>query len=346
MPDFSEFNFKVATAGSFDFESPGVRALFGSLKAVLSYAAETVPLPTGALDVFTFAMPEAVKGAIYELQDAADAKRAFTSANNDSALETAGKTIGRRLADKSVTSSIVVDAAYLAAIDPLISAGTDTDEWNAVMQQALYVHIHEFGHCRDNNLRGITGGDRIAATETEWTLVSRHYADVLTAEFLACYYSAGAVSEKLHAKLIADWQEDAKERIAVIYRSLSSPDKVLPSVVHHLWIILVQYAKLIGNCAGNADLALPAVWQDAPTEFAKIFKIVADYLLTDIRPESIEPDPVSPHRSQNPACVVSADVLRALFPLWKRMAQILGADPLYNFVDFDEIEDIYQNLGV
>lgn len=291
-----------------------------------------IPLHPQALDVFTLAMPEAKKSAIYQFQDAAKVRRAFTSEEDNSVLDTVGKTIGQRLPDNSVTSSVVYDAAYLTAIHPLIQNGQDPRDWSAEMQEVLYSIVHEFGHCHDNFLRRDPGGDGIDQSETEWTIVSRFYADVATSEFLACYYSAKAVTQAVHQKQIDDWHRQARERIRFIQRmNLLQPDSAIDSAVNHLWFVIIQFAKLIGSCAGNSNLPLPKVWTSAPGGFERTFRNIGDFLLETIKPPSYEPDAVDPHPSQNPEHDISFDVFTEVFPRWKELTRSCNVSLAYSF---------------
>jgi hypothetical protein len=200
-----------------------------------------------------------------------------------------GKTMSRRLEDGSIKSSCVLLAGIINEVLGVCIENKDFREWNLMEKQALYVIYHEFGHCMDakyrfqESKREVRGEDKLFRIKN----VFRYYSAILADELAACVFSANIMTgevfelELQNTKAVILNNLKGLEAQKEEYRTDNSKLYELAFSVSGLfWLVLIQYAKLIGNKIGNKKLEKSTidVWDGASDKTAQILTVFGNNL--------------------------------------------------------------------
>ena len=198
--------------GTLNTENPEFQKYLATVLAAINYAHDCCNYSRTAVDVIAMSNPDQLGATIYEWQDKAGIRRSYTG--DSGYVVTTAKTVPHRSGDGRVQSSIVMNAVLLGNLVDVVDAQTPFEEWDPDKQLCLYIVAHELGHAHDNALRHHLSEDQIdLQNEENCTAISRHYAGVLTSEFLACFYSSSVVTEKLQNSMIDDWHSQSEQMI-------------------------------------------------------------------------------------------------------------------------------------
>lgn len=308
--------------GTLDNENPHFQKYVAAVLAAIRYGYDCCNFNRDAVDIIAMSHPDHLGPTIYDWQDKAGVRRSYTG--DAGYVVTAAKTVPHRTEDGRVQSSIVMNAVLLGALVEVIAAETPFEDWDADTQLCLYIMAHELGHAHDNVVRLHLSEDEIdLQNEEDWIAISRHYAGVLTSEFLACFYSAPVVTEKLQNHMIAEWHSQAEEVIRSVLnakRNLSANISLLAA--HNLWFVIVEYAKLVGHSCGNRSFPCPALWGHADSDEQEVFDAIEQVLTTHLAPKSDTEEhlPIS----QVAGSDVEQFVFENLYPLWQRLCRSYG----------------------
>jgi hypothetical protein len=327
--------------GTLNSNDPHYQAFVETVQAALNCAYDSCGFNYDDVDVIAFCNPDLIGETIYEWKDKAGVRRGYTEGGE--LLVTAAKTVPHRCNDGRIQSSIVINALLLGSIVDVIQAETPFEEWNADQQQWLYVVAHELGHAHDNALRHHLSEDQIELNEERDTeAISRHYAGVLASEFLACFYSSPLVTAKVQDAMINAWHELAEQLIESVLRAkLNFGTDPFLFAGHHLWIAMLEFAKLVGHRCANPSLPRPHLWDDAQPEEQEVFDAIEEFLTKQFAPNSA-PDGQM-HLTQIAESDVDGFVFQNLYPLWRKLCNCYG----YEFDDTpasDDAEDEEKNV--
>lgn len=199
---------------------------------------------------FVVADEEGYGDSIRSLSD--DGKEHFT---NSELFLGVGKTIAHRPGANGVESSIVIRDSILAGILIGLQTGKPVESWEIPSQQSLYTICHELGHAKDNFARNITFAPRFDGSEFSPKIIGNYYKDILLSEFSASAHGGKVVTTELLADFVAaavntvkDILEEirAKRRILETYGDGESLRDLAFAMTQGNWVILVEYAKLVG----------------------------------------------------------------------------------------------------
>lgn len=296
--------------------------LLQPVEQIFAYAYQFITLHPGAVERVVVADPDKLGETIFEFQDSASKARSYTGQKGY--FHTVGKTIARRLPDGIVTSTVVIDSrlAYRmleACIDDL-----PLDQWDNDLRHWLYCLVHELGHCIDNNLRGDDSDFTInLEEETDWRIITQHYCNVIIGEFLACWHSAQAITPELHQKMITDWHKHVSEMTDQVLRQKMAYYFIAgTNAAHVFWVVLLEYAKIIGHQINNQDLSPVPPWPDAEPEEVEVLNQFA----------AILPDIIADY----PNIPAEETLLTRFLPLWHRLTEGYG----FSFSAEEEGDDL------
>lgn len=263
---------------------------------------------------------------IHKLQQVEGATPSYT---DNELYKAAGKTIAHHR-NGTTTSSIVFRDNLMAEILGNLQGGDSLESWGEDGQLCFYIFTHEVGHCKDNALR--PESEEIPLTR-EGTFrihqIAKYYGTILLSEVAACVHSAAAMTERTHQQEITRWRDESEQILKGTtkqWRAYQRDNNLLRELAFYaaqsFWVIIMQYAKLIGTRIGNPELsAADTTWYRTDAQTAAILdevKSVVEEIWTDY-----------------PAW--TDEIAGRLFPLWLKLAEAHG----YRFVHQSEGDGLY-----
>lgn len=293
------------------------------VQPLMNLAGDFVQLNKSGLDLLIIVDQDKLEKTIFEIQDKARIERNYTG-QYKGYYATAGKTISYLAEDGNVISSVIIVSNLFYEIIGEIYNDIPFENWNINAKFCFYILVHELGHCYDDSLRKNIGKDVIdLESENNLEILGKHYSSILISEFLASYYAGKSVTSDLQDYMIDNWREDSKKLIDdLLQRKMSFHHTAFSAASHSLWVILMQYAKLVGHKMANKELPLCYSYYNWESEVSEIFLSVEEILKTDFTPVSLLEDEV--HISQNPTFDLNRLAFKKFYPIWEKLANEKG----------------------
>lgn len=307
--------------------SEGQRTISAMIQSVIASAVSLVEVSPDKIEAVILSDEESFGPTIHRLQREAGATPSYT---DNELYKAAGKTIAHHRSGTTTTSTIVFRDNFMAEILGNLQGGDDLENWGEDGQLCFYIFTHEVGHCKDNALR----------PESEEILLTRHgtfrihqiagyYGSILLSEVAACVHSAAAMTEHTHRQEISRWRDESEQILKGTtkqWRAYQRDNNLLRELAFHaaqsFWVIILQYAKLVGTRIGNPGLsAADVTWYRIDEQTAVI--------LDEIK------SAVEEVWRSYPAW--TEEVADRFFPLWLRLAESHG----YRFVHQPESDGVY-----
>lgn len=181
------------------------------------------------------------------------------------------KTISKNVNNEKTVSSIVFRFEYFQQIIEAYDLSKNINEWKLNDRYAIYLILHELGHCIDNNLRKSCDYVSLAGNNGfEIQQVAKYYYNILLSEFAACAHAAKSMTADLYLHELHGTQSSIFDLLENINNEKKLYDGDMKKLSHlaffasgGFWFILVQYAKLQGIRLENKNLSkLPIdTWQ-------------------------------------------------------------------------------------
>lgn len=266
---------------------------------------------------------------IYSLQREAGVTPSYT---DNEMYKAVGKTIAHHRSG-SATSSIVFRDNFMAEILGDLQGGNNLESWGEDGQLSFYIFTHEVGHCKDNALRPESEEPSLIREGTfRIHQIAKYYGSILLSEVAACVHSAAAMTERTHQREIVRWQDEAEKILKGTteqWRAYQRDNNLLRELAFYaaqsFWVIILQYAKLIGTGIGNTELSATGVpWYRTDDQITAITAIFAEVKSV------VEEIWVS-----YPAW--AEEIADSLFHLWLRLAEAHG----YRFVHQPKGDALY-----
>ncbi len=288
------------------------------IRTIIGSALSIVELSQDGLERVVITNRDGFGPAVHRLQE--DAGQPLSYTDND-IHQAAAKTIARHEGDR-IVSSIILSDFIVARVMEAAQKSYELDEWDHNGQFCFYIVAHEVGHCKDHILRP---DDEETSLQTDGVFsirqIAKYYQSILMGEFAACVHSAGAVTDGVHKAHVEAWRTDSQSLLDQVkkhmreYQADHSRLRFLAfSASQAFWVIILQYAKLIGSSIGNEDLdPTQPSWITDDKEIEDVLKQVRSVLID--------------MWSEYPAW--PGALVEKLFDLWKRLALTHG----YRFVE-------------
>ena len=250
--------------------------------SIVSAAVEFVKPETDDLEAIIITDDQNFGRVIEQLQSGSGLNPGYT----DNDIHVAGaKTIPRRDGQR-ITSTIVYRDNLMAEMLGDLSRESDLSEWGQDSQFCFYLLAHEMGHSKDNRIRGLVENcERSFKGEFRVRKVADFYWTIVLSELAACVHSGSAASPTVFRNEIRQWQEDSTAYLNTVksswqqyHHQTKSLNLLAYDAAQGFWVILVQYAKLIGMQIGNANLESLEPSEGLSTGTAAILKSTKKFL--------------------------------------------------------------------
>ena len=268
----------------FDLPADGSWAMVGvdaraAIREALAAHAARVGVPTEAISKIVIVDAARFGAAIKSI--AADER--WTASESATGV---AKTIPRVDA-VGVRSTVVIWAELFAGIVELgVSPSSPSNRERDHM--CSYIVCHEFGHCKDNWLRGLAVSRPLSLWgEFRVKSVASYYIDILLSEFAACAHSAKALDAE-----ILQWEEANMDILPGMLEALrkmrgecaSEPQSLWTlafTASGTLWTALIQFAKLVGSHIEHPEMPVhvPLPWGEHGIADRDIFEREEEILL-------------------------------------------------------------------
>ena len=148
-----------------------------------------------------------------------------------------------------------------------------------------YVTAHEFGHCRDNFFRHQNLDDRLPSG-LNYHALNNYYSSILISEYFACLFSAPALETSVMEGMVqnlANDKENFRTQTHARLNSYRSDETTLHEIASQtagiVWVILIQYAKIVGSIHGGYVKDLNSIaWIGASEATRDILLMVGEIL--------------------------------------------------------------------
>jgi hypothetical protein len=204
-----------------------------------------IDLKIGMIDVICVTEGIVMGDIIADIQESKGLKYEMTGKTGY--YQTMGKTISY-YSGNEIRSSIVIDDAIWFNVITAINSGVPYEEWDYPAQLSCYLIAHEIGHAIDaQQRRQISEDMTVTEDETDWEVLSEHFAPLLYSEFIASLHGNPVITPKVQQDAIESWNEDFEKMVERLLTARNAFMSHIPTVIGYFWIILVQLAKLIGQ---------------------------------------------------------------------------------------------------
>jgi len=305
---------------------------------IITTANSFIPFNKNSVETIVVADEDKLGEAIFEVQDRHEIERGYTG-QREGHYVTGAKTISYLSDEGDVKTSIVILSSFIYAIIGSIAQDIPFEEWNVDARFCFYTFVHELGHGYDNLLRKDVNKEKInlegLEKESDCEVLGKYYSSILISEFLASYYAGRSVNPELQNQMIETWCGDSNVLIDdLLDRKNSYHPTAAKAASHSLWVILTQYAKLVGHKIANEELPVPNSYYNWESEIDEIFVSVEEILQTDFAPIN-SPLKNEAHISQNPTFDLESFTFEKFYPVWEKLANENG----FFFNDEDNLED-------
>lgn len=295
---------------------------------IITLANEFIPFNKNSVETIVIADEDKLGEAIFEIQDRCKIERSYTGQRKGHYV-TGAKTISYLSSDEEIKTSVVILSNFIYAVMGEISKDIPFEEWNVDARFCFYTLVHELGHGYDNLLRKDVDKKRIGLEdlekETDHEVLARYYSDILVSEFLASFYAGKSVNPELQNQMIDTWFDDSNTLIDdLLARKNSFHPTATQAASHSLWVILTQYAKLVGHKLSNTEesLSIRYSYYDWESEINEIFASFEETLKTIFTP--VNATNIEKHNVQNPNFDLGKLAFDNFFPIWEKLANENG----------------------
>lgn len=289
------------------------------IQPLMNFINNFIQLNEIGLEAIIIADESKIGEAIFELQDSSGIKRSYTG-QYKGYYATAGKTIAYLSNNEEVKSSVVILSNLFYEILGVMEQNSPFEEWGIDARFCFYIFVHELGHCYDNLLRKNIKEEEIdLESENNSEVLGKYYSSILISEFLASYYAGNTVTPDLQNHMIDNWREDSKKLVDdLLKRKMSFHSMAFTAASHSLWVILIQYAKLVGHKMTNKELPLCPTYYDWDSNINNIFVSLEEILRINFTPVSLLENKV--HNAQNPIFDLDKLAFEKFYPIWEKLA--------------------------
>lgn len=247
--------------------SEGQQTINAMIQSVIASAVSLVDVSPDVIGAVILSDEESFGPTIHKLQQETGATPSYT---DNEMYKAAGKTIAHHRSGTTTTSSIVFRDNFMAEILGNLQEGDNLESWDEDGQLCFYIFTHEVGHCKDNSLR--PESEEVPLTR-EGTFrihqIAKYYVSILLSEVAACVHSAAAMTERTHQQEISRWRDESGQILKGTtkqWRAYQRDNNLLGELAFHaaqsFWVIILQYAKLVGTRIGNPELsAIDITWR-------------------------------------------------------------------------------------
>jgi hypothetical protein len=296
--------------------------------SIVATANDFIPFNRNSVETIVIADEDRLGEIIFEIQDKYGIEKGYTG-QREGHYVTAAKTISYLSNEGEIKTSIIILSNLIYEIMGAVSQNIPLNEWNVDARFCFYALVHELGHGYDNLLRKNVDkkrpGSEDLEKETDWEILAKYYSDILISEYLASFYAGKSVNPELQNQMIDNWFKDSNALIDdLLARKNSFHSTAVQAASHSLWVILTQYAKLVGHKLSNTeeDLSIPYSYYDWESEINEIFVSFEEILRTEFTPINSVNDET--HKTQNPEFDLDKLAFEKLFPIWEKLANENG----------------------
>lgn len=312
--------FRIAAQEGLDAET-----LAHYLREILALCFRFVEFREGAVEQLVIADEDRFGETVYEFQRQADRQQVYTDRGYFRAVT---KNIPREVEGGGVTSTVVIDSRIFYRLAEIIESGTPLEEWDTDHQFWLHIFVNEFARSLDHAERNDIGdaSEFNFEEEHDYLRISAHYAPAVVGNFFAAALAAASVTPQLHAKLVSDWHDSARDVTnPLLNRKMGGPagwGNLSRDAANAFWSLLTLYGQLVGHITGNPSLGSVQPWPLAGDEAAAALEETAAVLrrLWDLYPNI-------------PA---QEEITEQLLAPWRRLTASHGF--IFNGDDDDEAE--------
>jgi hypothetical protein len=283
-----------------------------NVQAVFNLAMNEIQCPSEAISEVIVAEGERFGEAVKKLSSC-------SYYTNNSFYTAVGKTIKFPPESNVTGSGIVIRSEILHHAFKALE--TEFGNRTAEEKRDIYAVWHEVGHAKDNlnrewspsswNLEDPSGMFKIR-------YIAERYTDNVSAEIMACYFSAPACDQQVFdmendstSETISEILDDVNKSAIEYDHDVQNLRKIAFQAAQGFWTIMLQYAKLIALIIGNPHLERRlAVWN---TSDDATKSLMVDYV--SVVNDLIAGYPKPPE-----------SVKERIFEIWKKLALIHGYD--------------------
>ncbi len=237
--------------------------LHTAITEVASVALEVVQAAPDCIYQLIITNPDEFGSTIHRVQ--AENDRSLNYTNNELHVA-AAKTILAK-SGPPVSSIIIFRDNFMAGALALFLNfdSPQTPEQIDENELCFYVLAHEIGHCKDHVLRENSADTELL--EVSFQHIADYYLDILLSELAACVHSAPAMTLSVFERIQTDWLSDSQKIIKEAYGNWYDYQlnndllgQSATNIAQGLWIVLLQYAKIVGSQIGNPHLPQHLNW--------------------------------------------------------------------------------------
>jgi hypothetical protein len=217
-----------------------------------------VQVDTDNIEAFVIIEADNFNTTVHQLQQDAGL---LPSCTNNEIHVAAAKTLAIR-GDKQIINTIVFRDDFMAAI---VWDNMENNAWPVQSEEAqlsFYILAHEVGHTKDNTLRSLSDSNE-PQLKTPFRIdnLAEYYSPILLSELAACVHSAPAMAANAYVQETKNWHDDVAQYLVRLKKSwwaYQQNNELLQELAFDaaqaFWVMLIQYAKLVGSRIGNPTL--------------------------------------------------------------------------------------------